>query len=100
MENLKNDLADLVGQMEMEKIPLCDVIDSLNNLVTYYKKVLFRVRIDYLEGYEETKSKYFSLLEVEDWIDEDDLNEVKKLNVGFGVEIVGVGDRIYLERTK
>ena len=54
MENLKNDLADLVGQMEMEKIPLCDVIDSLNNLVTYYKKVLFRVRIDYLEGYEET----------------------------------------------
>jgi|14_taG_2_1085336.scaffolds.fasta_scaffold25104_2 hypothetical protein len=36
MENLKNDLADLVGQMEMGKCSNLEVIKVLNNIVSYY----------------------------------------------------------------
>jgi len=38
MENLKNDLVDLVNQMEMGKCSDSEVVKVLNNIVSYYDK--------------------------------------------------------------
>jgi len=91
-------LEDIVGQLQMGKVSFDVAVYTLDNIVTYNKKQSFMVRIDYLEGYEDTSFKYFSLNELEEFMDEDDLEEVLNLKVGFGIEVVSVTDKVWVER--
>ena len=68
---LLESLEDIVGQLQMGKVSFDVAVDTLDNIVTYNKKQSFMVRIDYLEGYEDTTSKHFSLNELEEFMDED-----------------------------
>ena len=95
---LMESLEDIVGQLQMSKVSFDVAVDTLDNIVTYNKKQSFMVRIDYLYGYEDTTSKHFSLNELEEFMDEDDLEEVLNLKVGFGIEVVGVTDKVWVER--
>ena len=96
--NLLTVLEDIVGQLQMSKVPFDVAVDTLDNVVTYNKKQSFMVRIHYIEGYEDTTPKCFSVNELEEFMDEDDLEEVLKLKIGFGIEVVGLTDKVWVER--
>jgi hypothetical protein len=95
---LLESLEDIVGQLQMGKVSFDVAVDTLDNIVTYNKKQSFMVRIDYLEGYEDTTSKHFSLNELEEFMDEEDLEVVLDLKVGKGIQINGVTDKVWVER--
>lgn len=100
---------DVHGNISIENIKLIDMIPIMNKVNIEIEKVLkmendlinnFQVRIDYLKGYEDTKSKYFSLLEIDEWIDQEDFDQVIQLDIGDGFKIHGVSDIVYIERSK